>query len=346
MLIQPHLSGKRLADLCHRLAISAESGIDIRRIWEREADNARGRAKRFFEQIRDDVAHGMSMTESIKYSGKFFPRLFRELVEVGEQTGSTAEVFHRLADHYEQRHRLERNFLGQIAWPMLQLAAALTVIGLLILIMGMLPAAGGKQTDILGWGLVGVPGLIKYVGFLAVIAAIIASIIAAMRRERPWTRPLQHALIRLPAVGPCMEKLCLARLAWVLHLTLNVEMDLRRLVPLSLRATGNDYYIRHTKQIVADIESGMPLHTAFAHAGAFPLEFLDPLAVAEESGQIVESMSRLSRQFADEAERATKTLAVIAGFAVWALVAAMIIAMIFKLFGFYLGALQEAGAPL
>ncbi|MEX2171427.1 MAG: type II secretion system F family protein [Pirellulales bacterium] len=344
--MQPHLSGKRLSDLCHRLAISSESGIDIRRIWQREADSARGSLKSRFAQVRDDVGRGDSLTLALARTGKLFPRLFLELVDVGEQTGTTAEVFHRLASHYEQRHRLERNFLSQIAWPMIQLAAAVGVIGLLILIMGMLPKAGGKQTDILGWGLIGMPGFIIYASALAVIGGVVAAIIYAIRRGRAWTRPLQHAIIRLPGVGPCIEKLCLARLAWALHLTLNVEMDLRRLVPLALRATGNDYYIRHTDQIVADVGTGQPLHDAFARSGAFPVQFLDPLAVAEESGQIVESMARLSRQYEEEAESATKTLAVLAGFAVWAIVAAIIIAMIFKLFGFYVGAINEAAAPL
>lgn len=344
--MRPHLSGKRLSDLCHRLAISAESGIDIRRIWQREADAARGSLKSLFAQVRDDVGRGSSLTAALSRTGTLFPRLFLELVDVGEQTGSIAEVFHRLANHYEQRHRLERNFLAQIAWPMIQLAAALVVIGLLILIMGMLPKAGGKQTDILGWGLIGMRGLIVYVSVLAVIAGGVAAIIIAIRHGRVWTRPLQHALIRVPGFGPCIEKLCLARLAWALHLMLNVEMDLRRLVPLALRATGNDYYIRHTDQIVADVGSGMPLHDAFARSRAFPVQFLDPLAVAEESGQIVESMARLSRQYEEEAESATKTLAVLAGFAVWAIVAAIIIAMIFKLFSFYVGAINEAAAPL
>lgn len=344
--MNPHLSGKRLADLCHRLAISAESGIDIRRIWQREAENAHDRVKFYYEQIRDDVARGESLSEAVASTGKLFPKLFLELVDVGEQTGSMAEVFHRLSDHYEQRHRMERNFLAQIAWPVIQLGAALGVIGLLILIMGALPKAGGKQTDILGWGLVGVPGFIVYVTVIAFFASAVAAVVIAVRRGKVWTRPLQYALIRIPAVGPCIEKLCLARLAWALHLTLNVEMDLRRLIPLALRATGNDYYIRHTDEILANIAAGMPLHTAFAQTGAFPAQFLDPLAVAEESGQIVESMARLSRQYEEEAERATQTLTVIAGFIVWGFVAVIIIAMIFKLFSFYVGVLNEAAKPL
>jgi type II secretory pathway component PulF len=148
--------------------------------------------------------------------------------------------------------------------------------------------------------------------------------------------------MRLPGIGASLEKLALSRLAWALHLALNVEMDLRRVVPLVLRATGNDHYIRHTEQIVIDVAAGQPLYAAFSHSGAFPSTFIDALAVAEESGQAVESMDRLAKRYEEEAEAAVKTLAMVLGVLVGMLVMGIIIAMIFRLAGFYFGTINEA----
>jgi hypothetical protein len=150
------------------------------------------------------------------------------------------------------------------------------------------------------------------------------------------------ALVWLPGIGRCIETIALARIAWVLHLALNSALDLRRVVPLALRATGNDYYTRHTDSIVADVAAGHPLHLAFHRSGAFPMTFIDALAVAEESGQVVASMDRLSSRYEEEAEMALKALAVIAGCVVWALVAAVIVFLIFRLAGFYFGTIQDA----
>jgi type IV pilus assembly protein PilC len=123
---------------------------------------------------------------------------------------------------------------------------------------------------------------------------------------------------------------------------MNVDMDLRRVVPLVLRATGNDYYVRHTKQVVAEVAAGHPLHIALGRSGAFPADFLDALAVAEESGRVVESMDRLSKRYEEEAETAVKAIAVILGILVAALVMGIIIWMIFRLAGFYIGTINEA----
>jgi type IV pilus assembly protein PilC len=274
-------------------------------------------------------------------AGGIFPSLLLEMVHVGEQTGTLGRVFHRLSSHYRRQVEAQRIFLGAITWPMLELAMAILVVGLLILILGVI-ADRGQPVDILGFGLVGTRGFIIYINLVIAVGLCIAGLIVAVRRGVLWTRPQQRALLRLPAVGRALERIYLARLAWALHLTLNVAMDYRRVIPLVLRTTGNDYYVRHTERITRDVAAGQPLHVAFAATGAFPADFLDALAVAEESGELVESMDRLSKRYEEEAEAAVKTLATIFGFLVALVVMGIIAMMIFRIAGFYLGTINEA----
>jgi type II secretory pathway component PulF len=264
------------------------------------------------------------------------------MAHVGEQTGTLGQVFHRLESHYRRQVQAERIFLGAIAWPMIELVLAIVVIGILIWVLGVIAARNGQATDILGFGLVGTRGLIIYINFIIAVSLCIAGLVIAIRRGALWTRPLQRAIMALPGIGPALQKIALARVAWALHLGLNVDMDLRQVVPMVMRATGNDYYIRHSPEVVASVAAGSPLHVAFRKTGAFPPTFLDALAVAEESGQIVESMDRLSKRYEEEAEIAVKAIAVILGVAVALLVMGIIVLMIFRLAGFYVGTLNDA----
>ncbi len=342
MLLQPQLSNKALAELCHRLAVETDSGIDVRRTWQRETDMARGRFRPYFAQVRDAVAKGDGLSLALAGAGGVFPPLFLEMTHVGEETGTLGRVLHRLEAHYRRQVQAQRIFLGAIAWPMIELALSILVIGLLIWILGIIPTRGGQPIDPLGWGLIGTRGLIIYANFIIAVGLCIAGIVVAVRRGMLWTRPLQRAIMRLPGIGSAMQKIALARLTWALHLALNVDMDMRRVVPLVLRATGSDYYVRHTYQVVADVAAGHPLHVALGRSGAFPADFLDALAVAEESGRIVESMDRLSIRYEGEAETAIKALAVIFGILVAMLVMGVIVLMIFRLAGFYIGTINEA----
>lgn len=346
MLPEPRLSNSALTELCHRLAVETDSGIDIRRTWQREAEMARGRVKPYFEQVRDSVAHGESLTKSLYRTGSLLPPLFLEMAHVGEQTGTLGRVMKRLENHYRRQVQAQRLFLGAIAWPMIELVLAIFVIGLLIWVLGVVAARNnGKPIDILGFGLVGTKGLIIYVNFIIAITLCIAGVVFAIKRGKLWTRPLQRGLMRIPVVGSALEKIALSRLSWALHLMLNVEMDLRRLVPLALRTTGSDHYVQHTDQIVADIGRGDPIHLAFSRTHAFPTEFVDALTVAEESGRVVESMERLSNRYEEEAEAAIKTLAIALGWFIGVCVMGIIVFLIFRLFGFYVGTIKELSRP-
>jgi type IV pilus assembly protein PilC len=342
MLLEPRLSNKALTELSHRLAVETDAGIDIRRTWQREADAASPRLRPYMAQVRDSVAKGKSLSLALAGTGHVFPPLFLEMTRVGEESGSLGRVFRNLESHYRRTQQAQRIFLAAIAWPMLELAFAIFVIGVLIWVLGIVAARNnGKPIDILGFGLAGTKGLLIYINFVVAVGLCVAGLVVAMKRGMLWTRPIQRAMLRLPAVGSALEKIALSRLTWAMHLVMNTSMDLRRVVPLVLRATGNDHYIRHTDQIVADVASGQPIHVAFAASRAFPLEFLDALEVAEESGSTVESMERLSKRYEEEAESAVKTLATVFGFLVGLLVMALIVLMIFRLAGFYFSTINS-----
>jgi type IV pilus assembly protein PilC len=343
MIPKPQLSNKALAELCHRLAVETDSGIDIRRTWQREADMARGRVRPYIAGVRDAVGRGDSLSVALAHTGSLLPPLFLEMTHVGEQTGTLGRVFRRLESHYRRQVQAQRLFLGAIAWPMFELAFSIFVIGALIWVMGIIAQRNnGQPIDILGFGLVGTRGLIIYLNFIVAVGLCITGLVVAVKRGMLWTRPLQRAVFRIPVIGQALERIALARLAWALHLMLNVAMDLRRLVPLALRTTGTDYYIQHTDQIVGDVARGDPLHVAFSRTGAFPAEFVDALTVAEESGRVVESMERLSNRYEEEAELAIKTLSTAFGWFIGLCVMGLIVLLIFRLAGFYLGAINNA----
>ena len=342
MLFSPRIKIKTLAGLCRRSATALGAGIDLRTVWAREADRAAGWAAR--ERLRtvsEAVHRGESMAAALAATGDFFPLLFRELVEVGEQAGHLSEVFAQLAEHYEGQLELRRTFLSAIAWPLIELAAAVVIIGCLIAALGVIESITGSRVDPLGLNLVGVPGLVKYVAFLATVGVLFFFILQAMRRGLVWTRPIQRGVLRLPVLGKALQTVALARAAWVLHLTLNTEMDVNRALRLSLRATGNARYTDQIEPIEAEIGAGSSIYEAFLAAGCFPTDFLDAIAVGEQSGSLVESMGRLSRLYQDQARTALAVLTTVGGFAVYAAIALVIIVLIFQLAGFVFGVYNE-----
>lgn len=343
MLFSARIGTKELAGLCRRLGTSLEAGIDMRAVWKREAAGAgRGALTRRCRAVRDAVAEGQSLADALAATGEFFPPLFRELADVGDESGRLGEVFLQLANHYDAAVKRRRIFLAAIAWPMLQLAIAILVVGFVIWITGVIGSANNMRIDILGFGLVGTSGLAVYVAIVSGIGIGAVLLIHALGRGLIWTRPIQRGLLRVPALGGALETLILTRLAWSLHLTLGTGMDVRRAIRLSLRTTHNARYTDQIRSIDDAIGAGSTIHEAFANAGGYPADFLDAMHVGEETGSLVESMGHLSKQYEDRAKVALATLMMLAGFAVWCLVAMVIIVFIFRFFMFYIGTINDA----
>lgn len=342
MLISPRISTRQLANLCSRLSTSLEAGIDLRKVWGQEAERAGALAARSrFHKVSEAVNRGDSLAEALDSTGDYFPVLFRELSRVGEQTGHQGEAFGHLAAHYQNQLRLRRLFLASIAWPLFQLVTAVLVIGLLIWILGMI---GNGKTDILGWGLVGNSGLAVYSCAVALIGLAVAGLIFAVGRGLAWTRPIQLLAMRVPQLGKALETLAIARLAWVLHLTQNAGMALRPSLKLALESTGNARYIDAVAAVDQVIARGDTIEEAFRASGVFPQEFLDAVQVGEQSGRLVESLAVLSRQYHERADAAMRVLTMLAGYAVWMLIAGIIILVIFRIFSFYAGMLNNAAS--
>jgi type II secretory pathway component PulF len=343
MLFSPRMSLKQLAGFCQRASTSLMAGIDERTICAREARHAQGRAlRRHLTAVSQMVNQGGTLSEGLEAGGDFFPPLLREMVYVGDQSGHLGEVLKELSHHYQNQITLRRNFLGAITWPAIELSLAVCVIGLLIWILGAINEKNHPVIDPLGWGLIGTDGLIKYAAIVTVIGVSVALVARAVSRGMLWTRPFQRLILGLPKIGSALQSVALARLTWVMSLTMNTTMDLRRSLKLALTSTRNAWYTDRIDTIDAQIAAGNSIYEAFAEAGGFPDDFLNTLHAAEESGKLVESMAHISNEYQDQAKSAMTILAQIAGFAVWIGVAAIIIVLIFRLAGFYVGVLNNA----
>jgi len=344
MLFSPRMSLKQLAAFSKRTSISLLAGIDERTICAREVNNASGfTARRHLATISQTVNDGGTLSEGLAATGDFFPPLFREMVHVGEQSGHLGEVLRQLADHYQNQIAMRRNFLASITWPAIELFLALVIVGFMIWIMGFINDTNNSHLDPLGLGLVGNRGLAIYVAVVIFIGIALAVLVRAVTRGMLWTRPLQRFILGIPRVGPAFQTLALARLAWVMSQTMNTSMELRRAMKLSLQSTRNSWYVDRIERIDAQIAAGNSIYDAFCAAGGFPPDFLQSVYVGEQSGNLVESMAHLSNLYQDEARAALNVLASVGGYAVWILVAAIIIFFIFRLAAFYLGALNAAG---
>lgn len=327
---------KQTSRMCYRLGSSLNAGVDVLRLLQRESQHGSAAYRRNMERVADKITRGTTLAEALNDCGDYFPPLVRELINVGEETGRLEAVLLRLADHYQHVIKLRNTFLLGILWPGVQLVGAVLVIGLLIWLLGAL----GTSASV--FGLSGTGGLLIYTIWIVAVAGALTAIVYALRRG--WFGPLpSRMLLRVPGVGNAIKTMSLARLTWTLSMTLESGVDAGRSISLALMSTQNPLFMRHIPDVQGTIVRGGQFHEALEKTGAFPQDFLHALQNAELSGTESESLSRMSSEYQRQAEGASTALAILASFAIWGLVAALVVFLIFYLFmNLYVAPYREA----
>lgn len=341
-----HISLKTLAVLCKSLATMLHAGVPLLKALEtlsRKTGDAR--CRRHVGDVRQAVEQGVDIAAAMRDCRGYFPDLTIDMVHVGEQSGNLPEVLDALAAHYENNLRLWQTLKSMIAWPVIQLIAAILIIGGVIWLLGVISGsgAGGKPVDILGLGLVGTSGAVKWFAMsFGSIFAVLAGyyLIANVFRQH---RFLDSLLLRIPVVGNCMRSFAIARFSWAFALTQQTGMPITRSLDASFRATGNGAFAGASQDVQQRLMAGDELGTALTRSSLFPEEYLQMVEVAEASGTVPETLQRLSPQFEDQARRSLSALASVVGWAVWMAVAGLIIYIVFNFFSGYAKMIRDAG---
>lgn len=334
-------SMRELARVSRNLGVSLHSGISIVKAFELAGRKTSGRMHSVMQDVVRELKSGSDVTSALVAHGNFFPELFIGMVQVGESTGSLPEVLKAVGEHYDNNLRLRKEFLAQITMPVVQMVAAIFIIAALIGLLGWIGESTGKTFDILGWGLVGTSGMILWLGgwCMAIAAGIV--LYKMVMNSVAGQQMFHRALLSIPVVGNCMRSFAIARFSWAFHLTQNAGMPIDDSLDSALRATSNGAFIAASPVMIQGVMSGQTLTEVFQDSDLFPIEFIEFVMVAEQSGTVPEALHRLSPQFEDDARRSLQNLAAALGWAVWATVAGFIIFIIFTIALWYIGMIDE-----
>ena len=340
MIFASQVPPKTLAIVSRSLATMLESGIQVRKAIGIASKKAmHPPTKKVLREVADAIQSGSDISQALRDHGSFFPTLFVEMVTMAEETGSLPEVLRHLAEHYDANIRMKKELVGSLIWPVFQLVAAIFVIAILILVLGLI--GGDGEISNIVFGLKGPTGAVIWLtGTLGTFAAMFASwlLIQKAAQAKAIVDPL---LLMVPVLGRCMRSFAIARFSWSYYLTQQTGMPVTRSLQGSLKATGNGAFVSQTPFITSAVMEGSSLTNSLKQSRLFPEEFLEMVSVAEESGTVPEALHRLSPQFEEDARRALKILTSAISVVVWLFVAAFIIFFVFKVVLTYIGMLND-----
>lgn len=325
-------SSKQLMSVCQTLATMLNSGVQIdRALTVAGEQSSSAQLRRALAHAAKRIESGSGLVESLQEQ-KVFSRLFLNLVEAGETTGALDRTLGELARLYELQHKLKMRFLGGITMPVLQYIFAVLVLALVPYVQGLLAAGPANPSAML-------PMLLG--GYGIPIALVLSYFL--ILKPLGAARAFHEVVIHIPVLGGVARCLAVARFSLVLHLMYEAGVGLDESLDRSFRAAGNPAFATRGPRAAQIITDGGTLTQALRISGLFEREYLEVIAVGEETGKLSERLDWLASHYAHRSESAIATLTRAAAILIWCIVAGFIIYFIFKFFLQYVAIITRGG---
>ena len=298
-----------IAIFTRQLATMIRSAIPLVQalnIMAESADNARLRALTL--KVRDDVAGGHGLADSMARHPRHFDSLYCSLISAGESSGTLDTMLDRLADYREKSEKLKSRIRKALTYPIAVVCVALVVTVLLLtrVVPTFAETFAGLDAEL--------PRFTQFVLQLSDLAvarwhqaaAVALGAVGAsvwLPRRFPRAAALrQRMLLRLPVVGPLLRNAAIARFSRTLATLFRAGAPLTDALESVAGATGNVVYAEAARAIREDVRNGQSLAGAIRTAKLFPPMLEQLVGIGEESGALDGMLDKCASFFEEDVE--------------------------------------------
>lgn len=265
-------------------------------------------------RIAESLDSGLDFTTALKRHPKVFSSLYVSLVQVGEVTGSLAEVFLQLAEYLERERDTADRVKAATRYPIFVVVAMF--IGIMVVNLFVVPAFAKIYSNFkteLPWATKALIASSNFtLNYWYIIFGAIALAFVGLRVyvNTPPGRYRWHRLkLKVPVIGPLMFKTTLARFARSLAVMIRSGVPIVQGMSVVSRAVDNEFIGERILQIRDGVERGESIARTAAATGMFPPLVIQMIAVGEETGALDALMFNVAEYYERETDYAIKNLA-------------------------------------
>ena len=265
--------------------------------------------------MRDDLNAGVGMTEAFNRHANVFPETVRNLIAIGDQTGTLDRMLGEAAEHVERMINIRRDIKTALIYPAFVFASIIGVAIFWIYYVVPNMARLFKQLQAklppITEGLVAFANLLSVhlPWVLLVTAAIVALGMISFKRSE-WLQLTTYSLLhRLPIARTLLVSSGMAHISEHLSILVRAGVDLVSSLRILGRATKNRYYRSRRIQVAESVSRGDSVSSSMRRVGGFPAMAVRMISVGEESGSLDEQLSHLAGDYRKRLEVLVKSLA-------------------------------------
>jgi type IV pilus assembly protein PilC len=304
-----------IAIFSRQLATMLAAGIPLVQAFEIVGNgNEKPAMQKLILDVKADVEGGTSLHEALGKHPLYFDDLFVNLVEAGEQAGALEGLLDKIATYKEKTEALKKKVKKALFYPAAVLVVALVVTVVLLIFVipefESLYKGFGASLPAFTQMVINLSRFVQHDGiFIAMVAAgIIWAFFYFHKRSRAMREFLDRASLKIPVVGPILNKSAIARYARTLSTMFAAGVPLVEALESVAGATGNIVYEKGVLKMRDEVATGQRLQRAMEQTGLFPNMVNQMIAVGEESGSLDEMSGKVATFYEAEVDNAVDAM--------------------------------------
>lgn len=270
--------------------------------------------RKMVDDIKQDVAAGNSLSNSLRKQPQYFDDLYCNLVDAGEQSGALETLLDRVATYKEKTEALKKKIKKAMTYP-----AAVVVVAIIVSAVLLIKVVPQFQSVFEGFGaqlpaftlmVIGLSEILQewwllVLGGLFVLAFILRHF---YKKSEKFRDAVDRGLLKIPLIGSILYKSAIARYARTLATTFAAGVPLVDALDSVAGATGNVVFRNAVEKIKGDVSTGMQLNFSMRTTGVFSSMAIQMTAIGEESGSLDEMLSKVATFYEDEVDNMVDNL--------------------------------------
>jgi general secretion pathway protein F/type IV pilus assembly protein PilC len=318
-LTKRQMPGEQLASFSKELSSYLNSGMTILtaiKLMENQHEGEK-RYVSFLNSIKTMIDEGKSLYHALSSQKVYtLPDFYIQSLNIAGQSGKMAEVLTNMGAFFSAQDKVKKQVKGAMVYPAIIFTVAIAMTSFLIAFV--VP----KITEIFEDTDQKLPPITQFVlnisdfltaYYIHMIVGIILSILFfkfSYAKSVRFHRFIDGVLLKIPVLGTLIQNHELGRFSYILSLLLNSGVAYAQAVKLAVASFGNYRLSDLFNNASVKVMEGNKLSNALQLGKGVKLKrnFMQSLALGEESSEVSEILENISKLYAEENEERLKML--------------------------------------
>jgi type IV pilus assembly protein PilC len=264
--------------------------------------------------VKADIEGGTALANALAKHPLHFDDLYVNLVSAGEQAGALETLLDKIATYKEKTEAIKKKVKKALFYPAAVVAVAFVVTAILLIFVipefESLFQGFGADLPAFTRFVIDISNFVQTRGWLIVIVGVgaVMGFLHVKKRSRSLQHFIDKVVLKVPIIGPILNKSAIARYARTLATTFAAGVPLVEALESVAGACGNFVYERAVLEMRDEVATGQRLQRAMENTELFPNMVNQMVAVGEESGSLDDMASKVADFYEEEVDNAVDTM--------------------------------------